>query len=311
MAVAYEELAGSPTLVLDRDGGSAQRVVKIAWNQVKAFGLEVFPAGNLGFPLTASFPGFPWLRAQSMKVEPWNPEKPDGNGGTINTYTVGGAKVTIDYAPNKTEDGEKGDNPGDADGADEIIFLENEINFGGEYLVWPNQGVRWESKPDLNADGSISVVACEGQNGVVLSPSYKKDVQVSEEIRVGIIIPTIEHSMTWNRVLQVPWNGIRTTLGKVNKLKWAGALPETMLFIGCQASRQTSNQGAKLWKLNYKFHEKCINFPINEKKKEVPIGWNHFFRPLGAKSRWDRLLYGPECRTIYQSADFGRLFRGN
>lgn len=300
MAVAYEELAGSPTLTMDRQGGTAKRVVKIAWADIEPFLFEVFPFGNVGFPLTASFPGYRWLRAQSVDVEAFDPENPNGQSEAVNRYDTGGARVTINYAPNSTEDGEE--NQGDMDGADEIVFLENEVNVTGEYLIWPNQGVRWE----LNGAGDY--VSCKGGDSDEFAGAtgYDRNVQVSEEIRVGIIIPMIEHSLTWNYVRRPPWIAIRETIGCVNNNKWAGADPETLLFTGVTASRQTTSRGVKAWKVNYKFQEKCVNYPVPA--GEDAIGWNHFLRPLGKETRWDRLQYGPSCRNIYRRRNFRKLF---
>lgn len=302
MAVSYEELEGSPSLTLDRQGGSGKRVVRIAWSDIKRFALEIFPRGNLGFPYSASLTGYPWMRAQSMDVEPFIPDGMKGNGERINSYNAG-AKVTVNYAPNSFEEGKKENTPGDKPGADELVFLENEIGISGEYLVWPNQGVRWQKSAATGNE-----IACGASGG------YTREIQVSEEIRVGIIIPVMEHTITWSFVSVVPWTGIRLSLGKVNKNKWAGALPETLLFVGASASRQVSNLGTKMWKIAYKFQEKCINYPANKKvngKLEEPIGWNHFFRPLGTQSRWERLWYGPNCDPIYPLTDFARIFKGN
>lgn len=247
MPILYEELEGSPTITMNREGGSAQRIVKVAWSDIGRAILEIFPGALFGYPYTASLPGFKWLRAQSMDIAPWNPEHPTGTGQVMNTYPAG-AKITVSYAPNKYPDADYKDGPDGGDLSD-ITFLEQKVTFGGEYLTWPNNGVRWEK----NEDGTINYEA--GGAG-------DKKFTVFEDINVGVVIPTIEHSLNWNYILVPPWTGIRNCIGKVNSAPFLGAAVETLLFTGCSASRTYSTQGSPTWKLEYRISEKCYNAPL-------------------------------------------------
>jgi len=253
MPMTYEELAASPTFVMDRDGGSAQRIVKVAWEDIGRAILEVFPGAAFGYPYTASIPGFPWLRAQRMTIGPWDGEHPTGHGESMNTYP-NGAKIVVDYEPNTWPEPDFGDGP---DGPDsdikDITFLEQQITFGGEYLTWPNNGVRW----DKDADGNATYGSGGGGGG-----AGDKQFKVFEDINVGVVVPTIEHSMTWHYVRRPPWVGIRNCLGKVNSVRHMGCEPETLLFNGCTASRTYSTQGLPTWKLEYRLSEKCYNYPL-------------------------------------------------
>ena len=314
MPVIYQELEGSPKITMNREGGSATRVVLINWGDINNFILEVFPKGNFGFPLTASFPGYRWLRAQSIDIEPWFAEAPRGYGEPVNVY-VSGARVTVNYAPNKIDD------------VEEQTFVEQEISSSAEFLTWPNQGVRWQTTP------SGEVVACGqyvGKPGTISTSDIdkRKSTLLSEEIKVGIVIPIIERTMTWHYVTNPPWVNIRNCLGKLNDRTWQGAPKETVLFGGFSASRQTTSLGIKAWKLTYKFQEKCLNYPVPKPYKKLkdgqmvtvtpePEGWNHFLRPMGLKSRFDRVIYEQVdenekyvCKSPYQLADFRKLFRG-
>lgn len=251
MAITYDEIEGSPSIVMDRDGGSARRTFKIAWADIGRAILEVFPGALFGYPYTASIPGFPWLRAQKMSIDPFDPNNPTGTGQRMNTYP-GGAKVVVDYAPNKWPDSDMKDGPDEGELQD-ITFLEQKVNFGGEYLTWPNNGVRWEK----DTDGETTYSTGGGGNGV-----GEKKFQVIEDINVGIVIPTIEHTMTWKFVAFPPWQGIRNCLGKVNSVAHMNCQPETLLFNGCTAERTYSTQGSPTWSLEYRISEKCYNYPL-------------------------------------------------
>ncbi len=312
MPVAYDELGGSPTLTMDRKGGTGKRVFKINWGDIKAAITEVFPSTRFGWLNSAAMPGYPWLRAQSLDIEPWDAENPAGTNDIINRY-LGGAKMTVNYAPNTFEEPEDSTD-GEKPGAEEIVFLDNEISVSGEYLTWPNQGVRWER--NASAAGEIDRAGCVAEGAAVLASGtpIARSNQVSEEIKVGIIIPLLEHSLTWNQVPRVPWAAIRSTMGRVNKLTWAGSPPGTLLFAGATASRQTTQFGAKAWKLTYKISEKNLPKPksgAGSLPADPAIGWNHFLRPIGTWTRWDRLMYGPNCQLVYPEADFSALFRSS
>ncbi len=256
MAVPYEELAASPSFVMDRDGGSAVRTVRVAWSDIGRVILEVFPGALFGYPYTASVPGFPWLRAQKMSIDPWNPEHPSGHDPVMNTYP-GGAKITVEYAPNKFPDNDQSDGPA-GNSLQDITFLEQKINFGGEYLTWPNNGVRWEN----NVNGAELRAYLPGGGGGQVPAVPEKNFQVFEDIQVGVVIPTIEHTLNWKYVRFPPWVGIRNCIGKVNIEPFMGCHIETLLFSGASASRTYSTQGSPTWSLEYRLTEKCYNAPV-------------------------------------------------
>lgn len=303
--VSYEELQGSPTIKMNREGGGAQRTLLVAWGDIGRAILEVFPGAAFGYPYTASFPGFPWLRAQEMNIEPWNPENPTGNGFHINTYP-NGAKITVDYAPNKFEEDDTGP---DEKEREKITFLEHKVSIGGEYLTWPNNGVRWEQAFGTSTgEVSTSIPSYD--------PADDKKFQVFEDINVGMVIPTIEHSITWHYVELPPWTGMRNCVGKVNAEKFGRVDPECMLFLGAEASRGYSNFGNVGWTVELRLSEKCMNYPTtktvtkNGKRvqvKEVPQGWNHFLRP--GTGKFERMVRR-DGTGVYQSAKFRQLFGG-
>ncbi len=253
MALTYEELEGSPSFVMDREGGSARRIIKVAWSDIGRAILEVFPGALFGYPYTASVPGFKWLRANRMSIDAWNPEHPTGTGQAMNTYP-GGAKITVDYAPYKWPDVDHADGP-DAGDLQDITFLEHRIAYGGEYLTWPNGGIRW-------ANDAAGVAEYSQSSGKVDAAQLDSKFKVFDDVNVGITIPTVEHSLTYNYVRFPPWTGIRNCIGKVNSVAIMNCVPETLLFTGATAERSYSTQGAPTWKLEYRLSEKCINYPL-------------------------------------------------
>lgn len=264
MALIYDELEGSPSFVMDREGGSAKRIIKVAWSDIGRAILEVFPGAAFGYPYTASVPGFPWLRASRMSIDPWNPEHPTGTGQSMNTYPAG-AKIVVDYTPYKWPDRDATDTPAGANSdIQDVTFLEHKINFGGEYLTWPNNGVRWAKSAD-------DAETFDPLSGKVDAAKADKLFKVFEDVNVGITIPTIEHSLTWNYVRFPPWQGIRNCLGKVNSAVHMNCQPETLLFTGATAERTYSTQGSPTWKLEYRMSEKCLNYPLRTRFKLVNL----------------------------------------
>lgn len=255
MPVDYDELEGSPSIVMDREGGSGRRVFKVAWSEIGRAITEIFPGAAFGYPYTASIPGFPWLRASRMDISPWNPEGMAGDSESMNTYPSG-AKIVVDYVPFKWPEIDAQDGPeGPNSDIQDITFLEHKISFGGEYLTLPNNGVRWN-------EDAAGVNTFTPQAGKYDADKQDKNFRVFEDVNVGITIPTVEHSLTWNYVRRPPWTGIRNCLGKVNSDIHMNSQLETLLFTGASAERSYSTTGLPTWKLEYRISERCLNFPL-------------------------------------------------
>jgi hypothetical protein len=274
---------------MDRKGGHGKRIIKIPWESVDAAIYELFPGARFGYPYNAAMPGFPWLRCQSVDIAPFDPGNPRLSANGITSYYPTGALLTINYAPNEWDDND--DSPGSPENT---TFVEHRTSYSGEFLTWPGQGVRWA----VGTDGT----AIEG------SGSGDKRYGVNEDIKVGILIPIIEHETTWNFVRQPNWGAVRRCLGRVNKATYMGAYPETLLFLGASASRTFSTTGYPWWKLTYKFQEKCYNFD-EVKKPEQAQGWNHFLRPNGANTKFERMIRG-NGDPIYGIVQMRQLFGG-
>jgi hypothetical protein len=227
-----------------------------------------------------------------MDIGPWDSGNPRDAGG-IARYP-GGAKITVRYEPLPQIDldpAQDDDGPGGEEGSDGgvegVTFLEHQVSIGGEYLTFPNNGVRWDKSEASETVGSAS----------------DKRVQVFEDIQVGVVVPAIEHTLTWNYVRFPPWFGMRSCIGKANQTRIMGAPPETLLFLGASANRSYSTVGAPNWKLEYRFVEKCQNFPVAAGQEAH--GWNHFLRPN--TGRFERMKR-KDGTPVYPLVEFRQLF---
>jgi hypothetical protein len=303
LAVSYEELEGSPKIKMDRKGGSATRMFKIAWVDIKAFFVELFPRPLAGYPPASWVPGYAWMRAQSAEAEPFNSTRPGGvNVGSDITYSDT-ARVSVEYGPPDMdqeqqpvstegedgggEDGGGGDGtgPGGDEGAtggekgtteQPVTLLEHSVHVGAEFLTISSLILEWEKEPK----------------------------ETTRKVRAGKLVPTMEHQITWNNVQTPPWWNIRRCNGRVNDGSFLGAPVECVLFVGCDANRTITNDGKKAWTLKYKFSEKQI---------EPTKGWNYFYRAeKDAPLRLDKLRVGEgvNARYIYELSNLSSLYNG-
>jgi hypothetical protein len=285
MTVYREELEGSPTISFDRKGGKAKRMFAIAWNDYVEFAAEFLPsafaAGNAGIiPPAASFPDLPWLIAESVEIEPHNPAGISGLDEDPNTYP-GGAKVTVNYSTsefdqNKDDKGDKNGPGGEngSTGGQAETFVSHRISIGGEFLILPSSSLLWEQ-------GFTPLATAK-------NPTPVATYAVTEDVHAGIIVPLIEHQITWHFVPSPPWRAIRQLMGHVNAYEFAGSPIETLLFLGVEASREITSEGTKAWSLDYKFSEKNYNPNLDAN----PQGWNFFLRQnTGLFERLNKKLY--------------------
>ena len=287
MAVDVEELEGSPTYSYDRGSGEAVRRFKMAWDDVGEFIEEILPSPYLDgttvvVPEAAVYPGADWLYASKVAMEPFG--KPEGLNEVPIEYSY--AIVTVTYTTGAFDQAAAApptDGPGGVGGAtsssgpvgpapttdsgaagEATTFVSHSVTMGGEFMSWPNAALQYGS-PD---------VPLTSREGGMSSEDVKT---VPEDQMVGVIMPTIEHSITWHFCPFPNWKAIRRMIGHVNAYWFCGCPPETMLFVGCEASRETTNTGIRAWSLTMKFAERNIH----QVRQEYPIGWNHFLRANG------------------------------
>jgi hypothetical protein len=208
-------------------------------------------------------PGVPYLLTEDIEIEPFVEGLPGGTGVGYSTL----AKVTINYATSSKA--------GDESQQNQPTFVFNQsINVGGEFLTLSAAGLKWEGT----------------------STAIKGD-----DVQAGKMIPTLEHELKWDNIINPPFAAIRDMIGKVNGTGFNGASVETLLFLGAQMTRQGSVEiGVHPWDITYKFSEKIV------KQGGLSVGWNHFFRPDTGKFHRLKQVDG---NAIYDSAAFDYLFQ--
>ena len=260
----FEELEGSPRMKVKRGKITAEMDIKIAWNLVSDFLSLIFPApyvsGNLIIiPPPACYPGFRWLFADSVSIDPFDPNSPKGDLTFPNTYD-GGARIKIEFTTPEWDV-----NPqSTTNGIEPITMVTQKISTGGEFVTWPSLGLQWERSGDWAGQPFPGEPA--NRNSVVI-----------DDVQASMMIPIIEHETNWQYVPYPPWKAIRACIGKVNAYPIFGAMPETLLFLGAEAHREITTNGLRMWNMTYKFAEKNMN----PNDSSNPQGWNHYLRPDG------------------------------
>lgn len=231
-----ENVAGYPKMTHTSGSASATRSGHIAWSDLSAFILQLFPpsisaGGTIVVGVGLAFPGWPSLRAESLEIESLGRMAGSSTTDFATLPSFGKAKVTIQY---KT-----------------MTIPEYSWSIGGEYLTMPTKELQW------SADSS----------------------SVTEDVQVGMMVPTIEHEVKIPRVVSPPFATIRAHVGRVNDVDLVfptgTAKPETVLFLGAHLSPSIMADGGLAWELSYKFSEK----QVTADDQSEPGGWNHFYRP--------------------------------
>ena len=149
MPVPFEELAGSPTIEITPEGTRAQRVFRVDWADWQEFAHEVVGRYRVVgcafvFERPLEFPDMPNLVVSDLKVEPFDPGNPDGQGvstlvsGT-NAYPAG-ARITAIYDTLFDADNRpRADLPGVPEGT----YLTYDADLGAEYKAIPGRVWHW------------------------------------------------------------------------------------------------------------------------------------------------------------------------
>lgn len=294
MPVLFDEDASSPVFQIRADRSSARRVGRIAWGDTPQLVADMFPPTIVGgstitVGIGAPFPGWDWLRASAIQVEPY-PECPTGPDTSQDIESIPDYKmalVTIDYESINFPIEEPSD-------GDPVPFLTHRWSLGGEFLTLESHQLEW----------------CDEE-------------KVPDHTTGGVLVPIIEHEVHWPRVINPPFSAMRSRLGKVNdadfQLATGTAQQETLLFLGAELKRDVMSNGARAWDLTYRFSERRVS-PKEDTCDELEVGgWNHFWRDDGcsrvnntgnAKAGWYRMqkMCGSD-RHIYQLASFDELFQ--
>lgn len=348
--INFQELGGSPTMEMGKNGVSGQRLLWVPNpNDLQEFLQEVSglwvlqgqnqngsgggTGGQCYFQPPMQFPGFPALVPARISVEPKMPGSPEGTfpvgigvDDQMNSYRSGW-KVTVQYetvyyqtnfqfpiVPNGT-------------------YLTYSADLGGEMMEVPGKKYYWVVVPPDE----------QGENMILAKDKNGDPIEVSAEANLpqGILIPTGNYTLTWDRVLEPPWTTIRKTRGLINDAEFMGAPEGTVMFLGAQIDRKFQlMENSGYWQVQYKFAERSITL-----NSGTEVGWNYFFSGIienidgydgETLGNWNTLTtnpgtananpgpwqsvggagYIPKFNTTaatynppYQSADFTQLFQ--
>lgn len=286
MAIAFEELEGSPRVQISSQGTTATRVFRVAWADWQSFARLLVGTYRLigltpQFIAPIQFPGFPNLIVTDVQVEPFDARAPDGNvpitlGALTNRYSAGGAKVTAVY---RTLFDGQSDGRSDLPQVPRGTYLTFTADLSAEYVTSPGRTWYW------NVAGADLL---------------------AEDMQPGRWLPAGSFQLAWQRVPLPPWEAIRRTRGKVNRATFLSSPPGTVLFQGARVAREFQFlPSGGLWRLEYHFAEslKTLSDGVTQ------VGWNYFFRPKPAAGEQWVELHDERGNPPYEDADFDALFQ--
>jgi len=275
MPIAFEELEGSPTVSITGAGTQARRIFRVAWEDWTDFAEQLTGGwrrvnGQFQLVEPLPFPGLPNVVVERVDVAPLDPRNPQGNDiaslirGT-NTFPHAGAKVTAHYRfrPDQETSDAGGTPPKIVPGT--ILTFSSDL--GAEYVSVPGRAWHW------NVGGNP---------------------KVPDDVNPGVLMPTGDYTLNWDRVANPPWAAIRALRGKVNDAPFYDAPVGKVLFLGARAERKFEfMRNASLWTVEYAFAERAET-------------WNSFFR--AETNTWTDVVDGGGIPP-YASGDFASLFQ--
>lgn len=236
MAVAFDELAGSPSFKFDGGKLTINRSVLIDWSNITAYMEELYPAatqiGNVNVNKGgAAFPGNTRFRISSFSVDPFHQDE----AGAVGLDEFGVLKhefAVVKMAYNVP----LGSLPATSQQAnfDPKEMLQHHITSGGQFLELPDSGYVWafDDKP------------------------------VPTKTLRGVFIPTSEHQITDKFVLAPYWTKLEGLKGTVNAsaftLRGFSYPKESLLYLGYDATQTVMTDGEQAWTLVYKFSVKMV-----------------------------------------------------
>lgn len=262
------------TRTVTRGKTTGQRIFKCRWSDVESIIAIIFPDPSLSgqlnvIPEAEPFPTDSSIVAHSVKIDPFFPDNIGIVSANSFPATYDFAKLTIDYESptyNQTNTQQEANNgPGGSQGSaggETQTFITHKVTVSADFVTWPASALEHKD----NSDPS------EADTG----GGHEK--KIPEDQRYAVVIPLIEHNITWHYVRFPPWSAIRWLIGNVNAYWFAGAAPETLLFAGMDASRDVTSKGVQCWTMSYKFLEKNMN---QMDPTSNAFGWNHYIRCNG------------------------------
>ena len=256
ISVSYEEKVGSSSFQIAEGGASGTRIFTVAWGDAVTFAQELYGRYQ-AWPSGAyvppnQFPYLPYLYCSDVQVEGFGIQSESSNAEGL--YIVyEWAKVTARYTPMIGVDPE-----------DPEVVEEENISVSGELETLPAEQYEWTA-------GSIPVKA---------------------DILPVKVETTSSFSVTRLHVSSLPNNVISLVVGKINQNAWRSYSAGYALFIGADANRSITTDGAEDWEVTYNFLIKSHS-------------WNHAYRDSSGNFEEVQTKNGND--TIYETDTFAAL----
>lgn len=288
MAVAFDELAGSPFGGYQDGRTTINRRVVVAWADIDTYIAELVPpsiaAGGTNVTNEgAAYPENPLYRVSSYNWSPFNGESAAITGATVNgVNTYSQALFEIVYTvPQYASGGSESPEAHELE-FDPVPLLAHSFESGGQFLQTPKTNLVWN-------DGTTPV---------------------NEDVPVGQFVPTTQHVIDYPHVVNPNWESLEKQKGTVNNATFSlrgYAYPEgTLLYLGYSGVQEVMSDGAKAWKLQLKFEAKDMSFYSEFFKGVIAVGHNHFYDP---DTKYFRLIYKKDTdENLYAKTDFTQLF---
>ena len=282
MGVAFEELEGSPSFRLAEGRFQGTRKFKVAWEDVVDFVIELVGGYRLVseewvYTPPATYPLVQQATVGEVTSEPFPPDRPDGASVvdlSTGTNEYAWALVTAQYRIRR-EDGNK--SRADLPDVPTGTVLTYSSDLGLEYETVPGRTFVWvgDSEP------------------------------VSDDRYPGLVVPTEELTLSWQRVPSPPWDAIRDLRGKVNGATFLNHAPGTVLFVGARTNREFQLLDPGLFRLDYHFRVREVASTVSASTR---FGWNHRYRAeASGGEHWLEIVDASGNRP-YGAGDFLELF---
>ena len=119
-------------------------------------------------------------------------------------------------------------------------------------------------------------------------------VALEDKLLPSRVESTTGFSVTKFHVSSLPDAAVEAVVGKINSGTWRGKTAEYVLFMGANASRTITTDGAEDWEVTYNFLTKSHS-------------WNHIYRTGAAHGHYEAVQTVGDHDAIYQTDTFSAL----
>ena len=257
MAISYEEPYGSCTANIAKGGSSGTRIFTVDWADAFDFATELYGRYRTWPSGEYHRPArFPYIHhLYCTNVKIDGVGVASESSDEFGTYiTYDKAKLTVQYAASELVD---------------------------------------EDDPEIVEEESISVTA-EMSSTEEGAWEWLDGTVAPDSALPGIIASVMQFSVTRFHVSSLPDSTIANLVGKLNNATWRGYSTGYVLFMGAEARRSITVDGAEDWEIIYIFNIK-------------PHHWNHVYRSQDTHEHYEAVQVKDGTDTMYQLGAFGGL----